>query len=73
MSNKRHNHGTNVKFKGDTPKTRIELDNKGIPRKVAHVIGNATYNPTKGFRKISKYHEHGLLNALLQRLNLYAN
>ena len=60
-------------FKGNVPKAPVEFitTKDGIKvgiRKVQHLRSKNgvqyTYNPTKGWKKISKYNTHNLLNKL---------
>lgn len=56
MSNKRHSHKVDVKFKGNVPKS------DGF----SHLIGNAVYHPRKGWRKERKEHHFLTLNTILE-------
>lgn len=77
MKANNHTNAKNLKgFKGNIPKAIVEIDRHPetqrilFSRKVDHVIGNAVYHPTKGYRKVRQYNPHTLLNSLLVSIGL---
>ncbi len=71
----RNKHKTNVKFKA-VPKARLNIirdpDTHRIIHfnKMDHVIGNAVYHPTKGFRRVRKEHGYKTLIDLFNNIGI---
>ena len=73
MSNARHKHNINVRFKETpiAPVDIIEKDGKVVGiRKMDHSVGNAVLHPTKGWRKIRNTPPMYLLGSLLLPLGI---